>query len=34
MNYKLKCYVMKNKPLSMIVSHIVVVMNQTDAYKI
>ena len=31
---KLKCYIMKNESLSIIVSHINVVSNQTDAYKI
>ena len=32
--YQLKCYIMKKESLSIIVSHINVVVNQTDAYKI
>ena len=32
--YKLKCYIMKKESLSIIVSYINVVVNQTDAYKI
>ena len=32
--YKLKCYIMKKESLSIIVSYINAVVNQTDAYKI
>ena len=32
--YKLKCYIMKKVSLSIIVSYINAVANQTDAYKI
>ena len=33
-NYKLKCYIMKNESLSILVSYTNIAMNEADAYRI